>query len=140
MRYALIVSAIGLCMISVGCAVTNSTVAQEPSYRRDMVARPGEPDFNAFTGLSIVLPMPESEFLLLVSRTKLRAFRRGPGELIERIPSPKYQDLDLTQIDHAWVLVGETDIFRGVTPYFNCFVNKEGLVVYIENDFAFRPP
>lgn len=101
-----------------------------------------EPKLDQVLGVSLQLPMPETEFLELMNAHSITVERRGPGsQTFQTVPESRHgADLDALNVDHAYSVYAGFDAKIGRTKDYMAYADKNGDVVLIENNFAYIAP
>jgi hypothetical protein len=101
-----------------------------------------EPTLDEVIGVDILLPMPESEFLELMSAYSIAVERRGPGSpLVQTVPASRHgANLEALNVDHAYEVYAGFDANLGRNKQYVAYVNDSGSVVLIERSFAYIAP
>jgi hypothetical protein len=101
-----------------------------------------EPELDQVLGVRIELPMPEDEFLELMSAHSVMVERRGPNSLtLQTLPTSLHgANLEALDVHHAYSVYAGFDAPQGRNQQYMAFVNSAGEVVLIERQFAYVAP
>jgi hypothetical protein len=105
-------------------------------------AREPEPTLDQVLGVNILLPMPETEFLELMSDHSIAVERRGPGSpTVQTVDASRHgADLEALNVDHAYSVYAGFDANLGRNKQYMAYVDASGDVVLIEQTFAYVAP
>lgn len=104
--------------------------------------RVSEPTLDQVLGVAIVLPMPETEFVKLMSTHSIAIERRGPGSpLFQTVPGSRHGAiLEALNVDHAYSVYAGFDANFGRNKQYMAYVDTSGNVVLVERTFAYIAP
>lgn len=102
-----------------------------------MIAGEGEQTFSERYAPTLHFPASERDFIAALRTTKLEWFRIGPGESLPLEAPYRCRDYDMSQISHGYALAGGR--MRSTSEYYVAFVDRQGMVVLVENRFGFMP-
>ncbi len=102
-----------------------------------MIAGEDEPTFGERHAPDLRFPVPEREFLSTLRSTKLEWFRIGPGQVMALESPYQCAGYDMSAITHGYAMAGGR--LRTKSEYYVAFVDRDGMVVLVENRFAFLP-
>jgi hypothetical protein len=103
----------------------------------DMIAGEGEQTFAERYAPTLQFPASERDFIAALRTTKLEWFRIGAGESLPLEAPYRCSDYDMSQISHGYALAGGR--MRSTSEYYVVFVDRQGMVVLVENRFGFMP-
>jgi hypothetical protein len=102
-----------------------------------MIAGEGEQTFSERYAPTLQFPASERDFIAALRTTKLEWFRIGTGESLPLEAPYRCRDYDMSQISHGYALAGGR--MRSTSEYYVAFVDRQGMVVLVENRFGFMP-
>lgn len=102
-----------------------------------MIAGEGEQTFGERYAPDLQFPASERDFIAALRTTKLEWFRIGMGQALPLEAPYRCRGYDMSNISHGYGLAGGR--VRSTSEYYVAFVDRQGMVVLVENRFGFMP-
>jgi hypothetical protein len=107
----------------------------------NIVAGPNEQNFAQRYDPTMTLPMAETAFVRKLDQLGLPYELQGQGGTAGDIEQPRLStSLDLSKVTKVYRIYGAADQGRQVTEAYRAFVDAQGQVVYVENNFQYTGP
>ncbi len=107
-----------------------------------IIAGPSEPTFEEKHRIKLHLPLPEAEFLRILDTLKLKY--RVFAERGTDVPIPSFWHAETLKyppnpdnIQKVYQIIGEIDHAQQSREKYRAYVDRNGLVVYLENTYAY---
>jgi hypothetical protein len=110
-----------------------------------IIAGPSEPTFEEKHGIKLHLPLAETEFLRILDTLKLE--RRVIAERGSDVPIPSLWHAgtlkhppQLGDVQKVYQVIGEINKARKSQEVYRAYIDKNGLLVYLENTYWYSAP
>jgi hypothetical protein len=119
------------------CAISPSRASNVDVSSATIIGGPGELTFAQRYDVKLRLPIPESDFLKILAKNKLRYSVVTVGDDGNPIPVPRHSKIRLNNIVRYYQIYGDIDRLRRVGAMYRAYIDSDKTVVYIENVFSY---